>query len=204
MNTKKKFIIISFVTLLIIAAFMLNQSEHESEFKSVLILEEPIQLPDFSLIDHEKKPVSKDTFKGQWDLIFFGFTNCPDICPTTIHTLNLIKQKIKKSDFEKTLRIALVSVDPERDTPLVLSQYINYFGDQNIAITGDIEEMTKLTKALGIFFEKVFDDYDNYTVNHSAAVLLINPAAEFSALFSAPHILEDFIDDLKKIMDDYL
>ncbi len=204
MNTKKKFIIISFVTLLIIAAFMLNQSEHESEFKSVLILEEPIQLPDFSLIDHEKKPVSKDTFKGQWDLIFFGFTNCPDICPTTIHTLNLIRQKIKQSDFEKTLRIALVSVDPERDTPPVLSQYINYFGDQNIAITGDIEELTKLTKALGIFFEKVFDDYDNYTVNHSAAVLLINPAAEFSALFSAPHILEDFIDDLKKIMDDYL
>ena len=203
MNIKKNFIMILLIMLMIISAWIINQNKHESEFKSVLILEKPIQLPEFSLINHKKSPVNKNTFAGQWDLVFFGFTNCPDICPATLHTLNQVRQKLEASDFKKTPRIVLISVDPERDTPAALTEYINYFGDQNIGITGDIKELTKLTKALGVFFEKVMDDYDNYTVNHSAAVLLISPAAEFSALFSAPHVIEDFIDDLKKILDNY-
>ena len=203
MNIKKNFIMILLIMLMIISAWVINQNKHESEFKSVLILEKPIQLPEFSLINHKKSPVNKNTFAGQWDLVFFGFTNCPDICPATLHTLNQVRHKLEASDFKKTPRIVFISVDPERDTPTALNKYINYFGNQNIGITGDIKELTKLTKALGIFFEKVMDDYDNYTVNHSAAVLLISPAAEFSALFSAPHVIEDFIYDLKKILDNY-
>ncbi|MDE0789518.1 MAG: SCO family protein [Woeseiaceae bacterium] len=181
----------------IFAAAKLNQL---TELRSALIIPEPIELPNFSLLDHTNKPVTADTFRGQWDLVFFGFTNCPDICPTTLQTLASIKRELENTGSETTPRIVLVSVDPERDTPAVLGQYVNYFGQGNLAVTGQIDEIVKLTAALGIYFKKTVVDGDNYSVDHSAAVLLINPDGEFSALFSAPHLLADYVNDLPVIM----
>ena len=181
----------------IFAAAKLNQL---TELRSALIIPEPIELPNFSLLDHTNKPVTDDTFRGQWDLVFFGFTNCPDICPTTLQTLASIKRELENTGSETTPRIVLVSVDPERDTPAVLGQYVNYFGQGNLAVTGQIDEIVKLTAALGIYFKKTVVDGDNYSVDHSAAVLLINPDGEFSALFSAPHLLADYVNDLPVIM----
>ena len=181
----------------IFAAAKLNQL---TELRSALIIPEPIELPNFSLLDHTNKPVTADTFRGQWDLVFFGFTNCPDICPTTLQTLASIKRELENTGSETTPRIVLVSVDPERDTPAVLGQYVNYFGQGNLAVTGQIDEIVKLTAALGIYFKKTVVDGDNYSVDHSAAVLLINPDGEFSALFSAPHLLADYVNDLPVII----
>jgi protein SCO1/2 len=181
----------------IFAAAKLNQL---TELRSALIIPEPIELPNFSLLDHTNKPVTADTFRGQWDLVFFGFTNCPDICPTTLQTLASIKRELENTGSETTPRIVLVSVDPERDTPAVLGQYVNYFGQGNLAVTGQIDEIVKLTAVLGIYFKKTVVDGDNYSVDHSAAVLLINPDGEFSALFSAPHLLADYVNDLPVIM----
>ncbi|MBT5861900.1 MAG: SCO family protein [Gammaproteobacteria bacterium] len=171
-----------------------------TELRSAFIIPEPIELPDFSLLDHTNRPVNADTFRGQWDLVFFGFTNCPDICPTTLRALASIKRELESTGSEKTPRIVLVSVDPERDTPAVLGQYMDYFGQDNLAITGQIDEIIKLTTALGIYFKKTVVDGDNYSVDHSAAVLLINPDGEFSALFRAPHLLADYVNDLPAIM----
>ncbi|MDG2289474.1 MAG: SCO family protein [Woeseiaceae bacterium] len=171
-----------------------------TELRSAFIIPEPIELPDFSLLDHTNRPVTADTFRGQWDLVFFGFTNCPDICPTTLRALANIKRELESTGSEKTPRIVLVSVDPERDTPAVLGQYMDYFGQGNLAITGQIDEIIKLTTALGIYFKKTVVDGDNYSVDHSAAVLLINPDGEFSALFRAPHLLADYVNDLPAIM----
>ena len=181
----------------IFAAAKLNQL---TELRSAFIIPEPIELPDFSLLDHTNKPVTADTFRGQWDLVFFGFTNCPDICPTTLQALASIKRELESAGSEKTPRIVLVSVDPERDTPAVLGQYMDYFGQGNLAITGQIDEIVKLTTALGIYFKKTVVDGNSYSVDHSAAVLLINPSGEFSALFSAPHLLADYVNDLPAIM----
>jgi protein SCO1/2 len=181
----------------IFAAAKLNQL---TELRSALIIPEPIELPNFSLLDHTNKPVTADTFRGQWDLVFFGFTNCPDICPTTLQTLASIKRELENTGSETTPRIVLVSVDPERDTPAVLGQYVNYFGQGNLAVTGQIDEIVKLTAVLGIYFKKTVVDGDNYSVDHSASVLLINTDGEFSALFSAPHLLADYVNDLPVIM----
>ena len=158
------------------------------------------ELPEFSLLDHNGDPVGRDVFKGHWDLVFFGFTHCPDICPLTLQVLNSAKNQLAADGFTPLPRIVLVSVDPERDTPESLAQYVAYFGDDNLGITGDLAELLKLTNGLGIFFEKTASDDENYSVDHSAVVLVINPDGQFQALFSAPHEIENFVHDLPIIM----
>ena len=88
-------------------------------------------------------------------------------------------------------RIVLVSVDPERDTPEQLRKYVDYFGEGNIGVTGTLTEIMKLTSAIGIYFEKRPSDDDNYSVDHSAVVVIFNPNGEFHALMSAPHVVGD-------------
>ncbi len=157
-------------------------------------------MPGFSLLDQASAPVNADTFRGQWDPLFFGFTNCPDICPTTLQTLANARRELAATGATTLPRIVLVSVDPERDTPELLGQYVDYFGEDNLAVTGKLEEIKKLTDALGIYFEKAPTEDGNYGVDHSAAVLVIDPMGEFLALFSAPHIAANYVHDLPIIM----
>ena len=157
------------------------------------------ELPEFSLLDHRGQAIDRSVFEGQWDAVFFGFTHCPDVCPMTLGLLRQASdQLLQKSGT--TPRIVLVSVDPERDTPDSLAEYIGYFGDDNLGITGDLEEVRKLTDALGIFFAKADTGDGDYTVDHSTVVLLFDPAGRFRALFSGPHSVDAFVQDLPLIM----
>ena len=90
----------------------------------------------------------------------------------------------------------LVSVDPERDTPEILADYMTNFGNNSVAVTGELEQLQTLTSELGIFFEKRYIDEDFYTMDHSSVVLVIDPAGKVSALFSGPHRAENFVHDL--------
>jgi protein SCO1/2 len=164
------------------------------------VLPAPVELPEFSLLDHDGRPVGRDVFAGQWDLVFFGFTHCPDVCPMTLQVLANAKRQLADAGQEPLPRIVLVSVDPERDTPASLSQYVDYFGAGNLGITGDLAEIRKLTDGLGIFFSKVPRDDGDYTVDHSAVVLLVNPRGEFHALFGSPHDANNYVHDLPIIM----
>jgi protein SCO1/2 len=168
------------------------------------ILPAPGELPEFSLQDQHGQSIGRDAFKGHWSLVFFGFTHCPDICPTTLQVLATAKQQLSEQGMQSLPQIVLVSVDPERDTPEVIGQYVDYFGDGNLGITGDVEELRKLTGGLGIYFEKSSPDTaatdDNYSVDHSAVVIVINPRAQFHALFSAPHTVENLVNDLPLIL----
>ena len=159
-----------------------------------------VTLPEFQLLDHTGARVGPDVFEGQWDLVFFGFTHCPDICPLTLQVLADARRQLAEQGAEPLPRIVLVSVDPERDTPEKLAQYIGYFGDQNAGITGELDELRKLTNALGIWFEKSSLDGDNYAVDHAAAVLLIGPDGGYRAVFSTPHEAANFVHDLPIIM----
>ncbi len=159
----------------------------------------PVPLPDFELVDQAGAAAGRDVFEGHWDLVFFGFTSCPDICPITLSVLADAKTKLANAGHSPLPRIVLVSVDPERDTPERLADYIAYFGEDNLGLTGDIDEIRSFTKHVGVFFEKREADGDDYTVDHSAVVLLIDPDAELRGLFSSPHKAENFINDLKVI-----
>ncbi|HNP63721.1 MAG TPA: SCO family protein [Woeseiaceae bacterium] len=176
--------------------FAALKSGTPAEPRSATVLPAGSDLPDFSLLDQRGAPVDADSFRGQWDLVFFGFTHCPDICPTTLQTLANVRRELIESEADVVPRIVLVSVDPERDTPEILDRYVSYFGPDNLGITGDLEQLKRLTSGLGIYFEKVNIVDDSYGVDHSAAVLVVDPDGKFVALFSAPHTLESYLHDL--------
>jgi len=158
------------------------------------------ELPAFSAVTHTGDPVDAGVFAGQWDLVFFGFTHCPDVCPLTLSLLAEVRSEMAQRGEAPLPRIVLVSVDPERDTPQRLADYVGYFGDANLGITGEPGEIRKLADALGIFFEQTALGDDDYTVDHSTVVLLIDPEGRFRALFSTPHKVEYFVSDLPVIM----
>jgi protein SCO1/2 len=167
---------------------------------SAFVLPAPMPLPEFSLVDQRGESVDETVFEGQWDLVFFGFTHCPDICPATLQILSTAKDQLAAAGQAPLPRIVLVSVDPERDTPELLAEYLAYFGDDNLGITGSLEEIRKLTSALGIYFDKRPTDDDNYSVDHSAAVLIIDPDGNFYGLVSGPHQVASYVNDLPPIL----
>jgi protein SCO1/2 len=168
--------------------------------QTATLLPAPAALTEFSLLNHDGELFSRDSFKGSWNLVFFGFTNCPDVCPLTLQVLASARNQMLKDGLETPPRIVLVSVDPERDTPAIIGQYVAHFGDGILGVTGDLEEIRKLTDGLGIYFGKSGIDGDNYSVDHSAVVIVVNPEGQFHALFGAPHAAENFAHDMPIIM----
>ena len=185
---------------LAVGIFMALRMQTPVTPESALVLPTPSEVPEFSLVDQQGAAIDRTVFRGQWDLVFFGFTHCPDICPTTLQVLAAAKSALAAQGQTPLPRIVLVSVDPERDTPELLGEYVDYFGDGNLGITGTLEEITRLTSGLGIFFEKQSADGNNYAVDHSTAVLVIDPDGGFHAVFSGPHVVENYVHDLPIIM----
>jgi protein SCO1/2 len=167
--------------------------------QNATLLPQALPLPEFSLLDHHTNPFDRESLTGQWTLLFFGFTHCPDICPATLQQLAIARTRTLRDTDAGFPRIVLVSIDPERDTPEVMKKYVEHFDAEVTGVTGRLEELRKLTAALGIYFEKSPGIDGNYSVDHSAVVIVVNPDAEFQALFRAPHKIEHFLDDLPGI-----
>lgn len=157
-------------------------------------------VPAFELLDQSGRAIDESVFEGRWDLVFFGFTNCPDICPLTLQTLSQAIRRLEENRQQPLPRIVFVSVDPDRDTPDVVNRYVGHFGQETIGITGQLDELKKLTTGLGIFFARSQAEGDSYSVDHSAVVLVIDPDGRLRALFSAPHRVESFVADLPLIV----
>ncbi len=203
MSPKNVFVAILMAVALAMGIFLGVRTQAPEEPLAAFVLPAPTPLPEFALVDQSGNTVTRDTFRGRWSLVFFGFTHCPDICPTTLQILATAQEELAESARSPLPRIVLVSVDPERDTPELMGRYLDYFGDGHLGITGSLDELKKLTTALGIFFEKQPGTDENYSVDHSAAVLVINPAAEFHALFSGSHKADNFVHDLPLILASY-
>lgn len=159
------------------------------------------EIPAFELQTHTGEFADETIFAGQWDLVFFGFTHCPDVCPLTLKVLQNAKAELGQRGFDPLPRIVLVSVDPDRDTPERLAAYVSAFGDDNLGLTGSVAELHKLADGIGIFFEKREGEGDQYQVDHSSVVLVIDPRGRFHALFSSPHRIENFVHDLPILLD---
>lgn len=201
MGPRNIFIAVVLTVALVAGLFVSNRLNTPAELQTALVLPASNALPEFELRDPLGNAVTRETFVDQWSLLFFGFTHCPDICPLTLQTLATAQSELDAAGQQPLPRIVLVSVDPERDTPQLVGQYVAHFGAGNLGVTGSLEELRKLTSALGIYFEKQPGDADNYAVDHSAAVLLINPNGEFHALFSGPHVAASYVHDLPIIME---
>ena len=125
----------------------------------------------FSLKDVNNNTITEKSFEGSATALFFGFTNCPDVCPMTLNKLTLILDELKKE--KETLRVFFISIDPKRDTPSVMKSYLSSFENTIVGITGESEKIFVLSKSWGIKSQKIFSEDGNYTVDHSSPVLLL-------------------------------
>ena len=126
----------------------------------------------FSLQNVNDNIITEKSFEGPLTAIFFGFTNCPDVCPMTLNNLDLVLNNLDKNKKEK-LKVFFVSIDPERDTPAIIKDYLNSFENKFYGITGDPKKIFVLSKSWGILSEKIFQEDGNYLINHSSSILLL-------------------------------
>ena len=135
--------------------------------------------------------------------MFFGFTQCPDVCPTTLQTLHETHSLLATDAiYAESGQVVFVSVDPDRDTAPLIRDYLAYFHPDFIGITGEITSLKKLTQPLGILFTKIASG-ESYTMDHSASILLIDPQGRVLGLFSMPHNATDISAAFKKISQFY-
>ena len=125
----------------------------------------------FSLNDINNNPITEKSFQGTGTALFFGFTHCPDVCPITLNKLSIILEKLEKEN--KSLKVFFISIDPERDTPKVMKDYLNSFEGKFTGITGKPEKIFKLSQSWGIASQKIFSENEEYTVNHSSPIILL-------------------------------
>ena len=126
----------------------------------------------FSLKDVNNDIITEKSFEGPLTAIFFGFTNCPDVCPMTLNNLNLVVNNLDKKKKEK-FKVFFVSIDPERDTPKIIKDYLDSFENKIYGITGDPKKIFVLSKSWGILSEKIFAKDGSYLINHSSSIILL-------------------------------
>ena len=126
----------------------------------------------FSLKDVNNDIITEKSFEGPLTAIFFGFTNCPDVCPMTLNNLNLVINNLDKKKRER-FKVFFVSIDPERDTPKIIKDYLDLFENKIYGITGDPKKIFVLSKSWGVLSEKIFTEDGNYLINHSSSVMLL-------------------------------
>lgn len=184
-------IIVCFIVLVIFGfIWRMNQpvimSVQDLRINGAIVLNTPRKFSDFDLIDHRGDAFTLERLKGQWSMIFFGFTNCPDVCPTTLATLNETYSKLKDSEKEN-LQVIMVSLDPERDTVDKLGQYMPYFNTDFVGVTGNKHFIKRFTTEINIAYNQVPLGGDDYTVDHSSQIVLVNPNGHYHGFFKSPH-----------------
>jgi protein SCO1/2 len=153
-------------------------------------------MPHFALTDQTGAAFDETKLRGNWNLMFFGFTHCPEICPTTLALLADVRKRFDTA----APRVVFVSVDPERDTPEVIAAYVKAFDPAMIGLTGSPPAIDEFAAALGIAHRKVPMSGDEYMVDHTAAVFVIDPRGRRVAVFSPPFDASQIASDLRRLL----
>ncbi|MCW8408526.1 SCO family protein [Legionella sp. PATHC035] len=154
-------------------------------------LENPRPVNRFQLTGIDEKTFDNKSLKGKWTLMFFGFTNCGYVCPTTMAELTKMYHILEDKGVNNLPRIVMISIDPERDSPEKLRGYVTSFHPHFYGARGNEESIKSMTREMGIAYAKVVekgvDDATNYDIQHSGALMLFNPQGELNAFFTTPH-----------------
>ncbi|HEX2619413.1 MAG TPA: SCO family protein [Phototrophicaceae bacterium] len=207
-------VIISFVLLAIVAMttiLLRNQnstSTRNNDPDAVAIVEDdnyddgitdidpPKPLDDFTLTSTAGEKVKFSNYDDHWRIIYFGYTNCPDFCPSTLTDFKRVKDEL--GDQADRVTFMMISVDGERDTPAELATYLGKFDSDFVGLTGTKEEVIPATKTFGVFFEKHDNtDTEHYAVDHTVSIFVVNPTGEMVALYAYGTDVQTIIDDLK-------
>ena len=200
MLDKKKRITITVSGLLALIALILglfvsqhvylNKSIDLSQFNGTL-LDKPREVSAFALTGIDSAQFNNASLEGHWTLVFFGFTSCGSVCPTTMAELAKMYRLLEEKGTKKLPQVVMVSVDPERDNLAGLDHYVKAFNPNFYGARGDEEAIKMMTKEMGIAYAKVAsrssDDSQSYDIEHTGTVMLFNPNGKLSAFFTMPH-----------------
>ena len=160
---------------------------------------QPRAVSPFSLDGSDGRKIDSAQLRGRYQLVFFGFTHCPDIWPTTLAVFREISKKLPTSGLDQRVGFLFVSVDPERDNPQTLAEYARFFSKDIVAATADHERLGVLTRELGVLYVREQTESPDYNVDHSAAIFVIDPEGRLLGRFSPPLDADRILADLKTI-----
>ena len=193
----------------------MQQFSAASPLTSAQLLPAPKPLAEFSLENHRGEMVDANMLRGHWSLVFFGFTSCPDYCPLELQKLAKLLNLMGAGD---QLQVVFVSVDPERDGQDKLANYVSFFHPQIAGLRGNNVELARFAQFFGAAYDRSvilnsklvsvpaginmpIGAGDQYQVNHSTRVFVVNPKGEFVGSFSSPYSVEDMLFDMQKLME---
>ena len=165
------------------------------------MLEPRRPLSDFSLLDHHGAPFTPQSLKGRWSMLFFGYTNCPDLCPTTLSALAAMDKSLQREKAAVRPHVVFVSVDARRDTPAVLARYVPYFNPGFLGVTApDQATIETFARHLGVSVI-IGEEHDGtYSVDHSGAIFVVAPDGQLAAILTGPHSSAGLHDDFQRIV----
>ena len=156
------------------------------------------------MIDENNEALTEKYFNGSWTFIYVGYTFCPDACPLSLQTLSRMYAGLTEQNAADNVRTLLVSVDPERDTPERLKEYVKYFDESFVGATGTNQNLAAFAKQISAVYSVPEDrSKKDYLVDHSSSIVLINPNAEVHAIFTPPQIADQLAADYIKLRDFY-
>ncbi|WP_378952569.1 SCO family protein [Mesorhizobium sp. ANAO-SY3R2] len=151
----------------------------------------------FTLVDQKGAAITEAAFRGQPSAVFFGFTHCPEVCPTTLVELDGWLKQL--GDDGRNIRAYFVSIDPERDTPEVMNTYVSNVSDRITGITGEPAKIAAMAKSFGIYSKKVETEGGDYTMDHTASVLLLDSKGDFFGTIAYEENPEAALAKLKRL-----
>lgn len=170
--------------------------------KAVTVFATPREVPAFSLQQAGGQALTMDALKGHWTIVFLGFTHCPDVCPTTLAQLAIAQRQWGELPENKRPRVLFVSADPERDSPDLLAQYAHSFHPDTLAATAPLPELERFTRSLSLVFMKAPSENgaaDDYSIDHSAAMVLLNPQVQMAGVVQPPFDIQGIAADLTSL-----
>ncbi len=202
---KTVFILVALVALVIgLTVYKVLNTERQLDTAELLdagivMLPQGRDMPDVTLTNQDGEAVSMEQLEGHWNLLFFGYTFCPDICPATLAELRQLRGNLPE-EVNQRLQPILVSVDPERDTPEQLKKYLDYFGAGFIGLTGPLDDIQTLANAAGVPFIPADTSKKDYTVDHGANLALIGPDGRLRGFIRAPMRTEKLAEQLPAVL----
>lgn len=195
---------VSLIAGVFVAAHMPDKKAAQvAQFKGTL-LDHPRTIKPFLLTGTDDKPFNNQSLAGHWTLVFFGFTNCGTICPTTMAELGKMYRLLETKNVEPLPEVVMVSIDPDRDTLPKLAHYVKAFDPHFFGARGDSKSVHKMARGMGIVYMKVAADRgkpaENYNIQHSGAVMLFNPQGELVAFFTPPNTAEEIAADYELVV----
>ena len=166
------------------------------------ILVRPMEIDNFELTDQNNEVFNKKSLEGGWTVLFFGYTNCPDVCPTTIYKLAEIKNGIKEDLPSANFNTVLVTLDPDRDSSERLDEYIGYFDETMLGVTGTYENIQSFTSSLSVFYQRINKE-EGYDFNHTASIFVFDKDGSLFATMSPANTVGELESDFFTILNNF-